>query len=204
LQDIDVYFIGLNYGVTDYLSLGGYMSVVPGLALNQQLLVLTPKISVPVQEKTHLGLGVLYVRVPFSSSGGSTSSVGAGVAYTALTYGSADNNFTAGLGYGFVDNEIGSTPLLLLGGQRRISRRISLISENYIVADSEAGMAGLYGMKLNWRRTSLGLGAGYYYVFNPYVDPYSNYSTPQHLYSTYIIPVYVDFTFRFGQGAKLR
>ena len=49
------------------------------------------------------------------------------------------------------------TPVLQVGGQKRISRRVSLISENYLIANSHAGFGGLYGAKINWRRTSLAL-----------------------------------------------
>lgn len=189
LQDIDVYLLGFNYGITDFFSLGGYLSIVPGVNVSDQLLVLTPKVSFSVNESLHVGAGVLYAQIP------GTGGVGAGVGYGIATYGSADNNISAGLGYGFVNNDVGSTPVILLSGQRRISRRISLLSENYIIADADAGMAGLYGMKLGWRRTSLSLGAFYAYSFG-YTGSDANPIT------TYIIPVYVDFAFRFGKGAR--
>ena len=198
LQDVDVYFLGLNYGITDNFSVGGYLSVVPGLDISDQLLVFTPKLSFPVSEKVSFGAGLLYLRVPNNNS-----SVGAGIGYGALTYGSADNNLTVGLGYGFVQGSIGNTPILQVGGQTRVSRRISLISENYIIADSQAGMAGLYGLKFNWRRTSLGVAGGYLYLFNREPDPYSyNSLNQQNFYTSYIVPVYVDFTFRFGKNVK--
>lgn len=213
LQDVDLYFVGLNYGITDNFSLGGYVSLVPGLALDKQLLVLTPKVSFALSEKVHLGAGLLYVRVPnFDNNGRST---GAGIGYGALTYGGADDNLTFGLGYGFVEGDIGSTPILQIGGQTRVSRRVSLVSENYIVADSRAGLGGLYGIKINWRRTSLGLGAAYIYSFGyddtrttSYYNGSQLITTTQTYHnsgtggSTYILPVYYDFTFRFGKGAK--
>ncbi|MCI1188013.1 hypothetical protein MON38_11330 [Hymenobacter sp. DH14] len=215
LQDVDVYLLGINYGITDNISLGGYMSIIPGLSLDQQLLVFTPKISYPIRDNLNVGFGLLYVRVPnFDSQGTGT---GAGIGYGALTYGGADNNFTVGLGYGFVQGNIGSTPILQVGGQRRVSRRISLLSENYIVADANAGMGGLYGLKINWRRTSLGLGAVYYYEFghdeqranyyyNPnngqYTTTYQTVRVPGQGFSSYVIPLYIDFTFRFGKGVK--
>lgn len=199
LQNVDVYLLGVNYGITENLSLGGYISVVPGLAPQDQLLVFTPKLSFPVNDNVHFGVGLLYLRVPSSSS-----SVGAGIAYGALTYGGADNNFTVGLGYGFVQGDIGKTPILQVGGQTRVSRRVSLISENYIIADAKAGMGGLYGMKLNWRRTSFGMGAVYFYTF-PYTEDYG-YGYPErqggYFFSSYVIPLYFDFTFRFGKGAQ--
>lgn len=216
LQVVSLYFVGGNFGITDNISLGGYVSVIPGLGVSNQFLLLTPKVSFPVSEKLHLGAGALYLRIP-DFNGSLDKAYGAGILYGAATYGSADNNVTAGLGYGFFEGEIGSTPILQLGGQKRVSRRISLISENYIILDSKAGMGGLYGVKVNWRRTSLGLGAAYFYTF-PYEETqtstYYDYNTGQtytstyraqrggDAISTYIIPAYIDFTFRFGKGVK--
>lgn len=216
LQVVSLYFVGANFGITNNVSLGGYVSIIPGIGLNNQFIMLTPKVSFPVSEKLHVGAGALYLRLP-DFDGSLDNSSGAGILYGAATYGSADNNVTAGLGYGFFEGEIGSTPILQLGGQKRVSRRISLISENYIILDSRAGMGGFYGVKVNWDRTSLGLGAAYLYTF-PYEETetysYYDYNTGQtytntQTYqrggdggSTYILPVYIDFTFRFGKGVK--
>jgi hypothetical protein len=216
LQDVDVYLLGVNYGITDNISLGGYMTLLPGVSPSNQLIVLTPKVSFPVHEKLHVGAGVLYLRVP-DFDGTLDRSYGAGILYGCATYGSADDNVTLGLGYGFFNGEIGSTPILQVGGQKRVSRRVSLISENYIIADANAGMGGLYGVKFNWRRTSLGLGAAYVYIFGhneTETSSYYNYSTGQYTTttrtyyqpgmggSTYILPVYYDFTFRFGKTSR--
>ena len=192
LQSVNLFLAGLNYGVSDNFSIGGYVSLVPGLALTEQFLAITPKLSVPIRKNLYAGAGLLYIRVPTFDSGSGSDNIGAGIGYGALTYGSADDNLTLGLGYGFVQgggvSEIGSTPIVQIGGQKRVGRRVSLVSENYVIADSEAGMFGLYGIKINWSRTSLGLGAAYLYSFNSLSDSVS----------TYIVPVYYDFTFRFG------
>ena len=203
LQTVNLFLLGVNFGITDNFSLGGYVSIVPGVSPADQFLLLTPKVNFPIREKLNVGAGLLYVRVPDFDSNGNSRSTGAGIGYGALTFGGADSNFTVGLGYGFVSGEIGSTPVMLLGGQTRVSRRISLVSENYIIADSEAGMAGLYGIKVNWRRTSLGLGALYAIEYNSR-DYYSgglNTGGPSG-FTTYILPVYYDFTFRFGKSVR--
>ena len=214
LQDVSVYFLGVNYGITDNFSVGGYMSIIPFIGLDDQFIAITPKFSFPVSDKVHFGAGLLYVRTP--NFDGNDGSSGAGIGYGALTYGGADNNLTLGLGYGFVTGDIGSTPIIQVGGQTRISRRVSLISENYIIADGSAGMGGLYGVKLNWRRTSLGLGAGYLYTFaheetssytyypgtGPPVTVTQTQQIPAGGGSTYILPIYYDFTFRFGKTGK--
>ena len=105
LQDIDLYLLGLNYGITDNFSLGGYISLIPGVALNDQLLVLTPKLSFPINNKLHFGAGLLYLRIPTGNRNNGNTATGAGIGYGALTYGSADNNLTVGLGYGFVERK---------------------------------------------------------------------------------------------------
>ncbi|WP_125921710.1 hypothetical protein [Hymenobacter lapidarius] len=214
LQAVSLYLIGGNFGITDNISLGGYVSVIPGVGIGNQFLLLTPKFSIPVSSKVHVGIGALYLRIP-DFGGTLDKSYGAGILYGAATYGSADNNVTAGLGYGFFEGEVGSTPILQFGGQKRVSRRVSLISENYIIADSKAGMGGLYGIKINWRRTSLGLGAAYVATFpHDRTKSYTEYDGSQYVTTTrtyrqggefvtsYIIPLYYDFTFRFGKGVK--
>lgn len=205
-----LFFVGGEYGITDNFSIGATVSLIPGVSLSQQAFVLSPKFTAPISEKVHLGAGVIYANVPFDGS----NSGGAGIGYGALTYGGADDNLTVGLGYGFTSGEIGKTPVIQLGGQKRISRRISLVTENYIVADSRAGLGGLYGIKFNWRRTSLGVAAAYAYLYshdeqqinytyNPNTGAYIPYTSTQHVDSqfaaTYIIPVYLDFAFRFGK-----
>ncbi len=189
LQDITLYFVGANYGITDNFSMGAIVSVLPGVPLRYQFLALTPKFSARISENWHAGAGVLYLRIPDFDQDNKAS--GVGLAYGVATYGSADNNFTVGLGYGFAGGEIGSTPVLQVGGQRRMSRRVSLITENYIIANSNSGLGGLYGAKINWQRTSLGLGAVYFLPFDG-----------SYAFSTYVIPAYIDFTFRFGNSKR--
>ncbi|WP_375435702.1 hypothetical protein [uncultured Hymenobacter sp.] len=193
LQFISIFLVGANYGITNNISVGTIVSLVPGLALDEQLFALTPKLSGRISDKFYAGGGVLYLR------GGGDN---AGIFYGNTTYGSADNNLTFGLGYGFLSGDVENSPVVQLGGQTRISRRISLISENYILTSRNSGMAGLYGAKINWTRSSLGLGAFYVYEYGQ--DEYSNgyYNSRPRLTSSYIFPVYIDFTFRFGKGSR--
>jgi hypothetical protein len=180
VQDIDFILVGANYGITDHVSVGALLSVIPGLGLGEQLFAVTPKFGAPLRnDRWHLGGGVLYAR-----AGG----YGAGVAYGLATYGSADQNVTFGLGYGFSQGEVGRSPVFVLGGVSRIGRRISLMSENYVfAAGPQQNIAlGLYGIRLNWPRTTFSLGAAY--------AAYDG-----EIVTTYVYPVYLDVAFRFGQ-----
>ena len=38
---------------------------------------------------------------------------------------------TGGLGYGYVDGHFASRPIVMLGGESRLSRRVAFVSENY-------------------------------------------------------------------------
>ncbi|QJX46477.1 hypothetical protein HMJ29_05815 [Hymenobacter taeanensis] len=193
-QIIDLFMLGLNYGITDNVSVGILASAVPGAGLDNQLVALTPKVSYPISNKLSVGAGVLYARIPTFDSYGSSSGYGAGVAYGLLTTGSADNNFTVGLGYGFSggrgEQGFGKSPVAVISGATRVSKRISLMSENYLITSGSGGLAGLYGMRLNWPRTTLGIGSFY-------VAPFEGDGV-----FGYIYPAYIDLSLRFGKTAQ--
>jgi hypothetical protein len=134
VQDIDVILLGINYGITDNISIGALVPIMPGLGLN--VFALTPKLGIPVSDKLAFGVGTLFAVVE-----GSTGGIGYGVA----TYGSADNNVTAGLGYAFAGGEFSSTPVAVLGGAVRVARRISLIDETYIAEGGGRRLTGRAG-----------------------------------------------------------
>jgi hypothetical protein len=209
VQSTYLFLVGAEYGITDNFSVGASLSLLPGLALSQQLFIISPRFSAPLSEKVHVGAGIIYANIPFDNS----NSGGAGIGYGSLTYGGADDNLTFGIGYGFTSGEIGNTPVLQLGGQKRVSRRLSLVTENYVIADAQAGMGGLYGVKIHGRHVSVGVGAAYVYIYahtetdyNYYYDPNTgmyismpyNKQVSGQFGTTYVIPVYADFAYRFG------
>ena len=167
LQDIDIYLIGVNYGITDNISVGALVPIIPGLGGN--VFAITPKVSVPITEKFRVGGGVLYARA---------FKYGGGVAYGVGTYGTADDNVTAGVGYGFADGGNVSSPIVLLGGAKRISRNFSFLSETYIAT---GGLLGLIGGRLQGERYGGSLG----FVYGTKVGG--------------IYPAYLELTYRFGK-----
>jgi hypothetical protein len=197
LQDVWLFLVGANYGLTDNISLGAYVSLLPGVGVQNQFVMLTPKASFSVGDNWHLGAGALYLRVPNFDS--NDSGYGAGLVYGAATRGSADNNISLGVGYGFAGGGIGSTPTIYLAGQTRVSRRVSLLSENYFVAAENPVLFGLYGIKLNWPRLSLGIASGYVgYIDNNRNSGY--YGRDDSFFAFgYVYPVYLDLSFRFGK-----
>lgn len=187
VQDIWIFLVGANYGITDNFSVGVLASAIPGLGLGNQALAITPKLSFPVTESWHVGAGLLYARIPdFSTSG---SGLGAGVAYGLTTYGPADHNLTLGLGYGVTGSGgFEQAPVLLVGGTTRIAKRVSLTSENYVVTGGYGFVGGLYGVRVHWPRTTLNVASGY-------LKP-----AGEELVFGYLYPVYLDVSFRFGRA----
>lgn len=133
--DYYIFFPGFAVGVTDWFSIGGGLSAVPGIGLDKELFYLTPKVRLYSHNNVDVAAGVLAVRVPGCCS--DTESLNTfGLYYAAGTYGSADASVTAGLGYGFAGSHVASQPVLMLGGERRLSKHIGIVSENYLVAVS--------------------------------------------------------------------
>ena len=168
LQDIDVYLVGVNYGITDNVSVGALVPIIPGLGAN--VFAFTPKVSAAVTEKINLGVGVLYARA---------FGYGGGIGYGVGTYGTADDNVTMGVGYGFADGfDQTSSAVVLLGGAKRVSRNISLLNETYIAA---GGFAGLLGARLHGGRYGGSLGL----IYGSGIGG--------------IYPAYLELTYRFGK-----
>ena len=179
VQAINVFVLGVNYGITENISVGLLAPVLPVIGV--PFLVITPKFSVPVSDKLHLGVGVFYG----FATGAAGSSGSAGVGYGLATYGSADANLTLGLGYGFTgDGNVGSSPVVVLGGNLRLSRLFSLVNETYIADfDVSTGFGGLAGLRYAAPRFSASLGALYYTSRS----------------DSGIFPAYLDVAYRFGK-----
>ena len=59
-----------------------------------------------------------------------------GVAYAVGTFGDTDKALSAGIGYFYSGDEVLNEPAFMLGGETRVSRRIKLITENYVLPDA--------------------------------------------------------------------
>ena len=171
VQDIDILFVGINYGISDNVSVGLLAPLpIPGVGF----FALTPKVSFNVNEQLHVGGGALY---GFADGGNG------GVAYGLATYGSADNNVTLGLGYGVSNFNVGSSPVVVLGGMTRISRRFSLLNESYVGGNY---LAGLAGVRVSAARLSGSLG-----LF--YATDFSGGG------GSAFVPAFLEFSYRFGR-----
>ena len=59
-----------------------------------------------------------------------------GVVYGVGTFGDTDDALSAGIGYFYSGDEVLNEPAFMVGGETRVSRRIKLLTENYVLPDA--------------------------------------------------------------------
>lgn len=127
--DYFVFFPTITFGITNNITLGGGFSILPGADLDEQILLFTPKVGIKTSKKMDLAIGALVVKLPESTS--------AGILYGVSTFGTLDKSVSLGLGYGYFDDELADKPIIVLGGESRTSRNISLVTENWLVPEKD-------------------------------------------------------------------
>ena len=111
---------------SDKFTFGGGFSIVPSDDFfNNNIYYLTPKLGVYNTPKTNVAIGALTGFIPTDNGHGF------GILYGVATHGGPDASITGGLGYGYAEGRMADRPLFMIGGAKRISRRVSLLSENY-------------------------------------------------------------------------
>ena len=150
-SDYELFFPGVAYGITDNFTIGGGVSVFP-TGLDDQIYYVTPKIGMSIGEKVHLGAGVL--------AGGEIGGEGdfAGIFYGVATYGTGDASVTGGLGYGFAGDDVTSEPVGMVGGEKRISKRVALVTENYFVTSAIGNPVVSGGIRLMSEKLTVDFG----------------------------------------------
>lgn len=135
--DYELFFPGFAYGATDNISIGGGVSLFPA-GLDEQVYFVTPKVGMSFGEQIHVAAGLL-----LASTQGETG----GVVYGAGTLGNADESLTVGVGYGFAGGEIANKPALLVGAEKRISRRLAFVTENYVLPTDDSEIVYSFGLR---------------------------------------------------------
>ena len=133
----------VQVGVTDRISIGAGTPLVFGDF--EQPFWVTPKVKLIETRSTAVSAGVMHF---FNIDEASI-----GIAYGVVTQGSADNAVTVGLGYSYArtDDEDAGSAVVMLGGERRVSRRVKVVSENYVFKGGGFVSAGVrfFGEKLS-------------------------------------------------------
>jgi len=140
IADYYLFFPAANYGFTDRFSFGGGCSIIPAGSIKTQIYYITPKIGLKQSEKLNVAAGALVLKFPdFDDEDVPLLSVLYGVG----TYGSADRSVTLALGYGMEGSELAARPMIVLGGESRLLRRMALITENWVVPGLSGAVVSL-------------------------------------------------------------
>ncbi|HEY1022838.1 MAG TPA: hypothetical protein VGE06_11030, partial [Flavisolibacter sp.] len=131
-QNNMLFLNSVHYGITNNFSIGGGLEFI-SLFSGTPILFFTPKVTFPAGKNFHAGAGVLLITIPEEGSGG--------FLYGSATAGSIEHNVSGSLGFGFAGGEFSSTPLVNISGMTRVSRKLMLMSENWVVPTSDETFA---------------------------------------------------------------
>jgi hypothetical protein len=163
-QNLYLFGQSVNFGITDHFSIGAGTEIASIIFAQEapKVFFLTPKVGFVISTNFKVGAGVLYVHV--AEGGSSKSRTDLGVIYGLGTYGNFNNNITFGLGWGFhrfkttdyltqqtsIDKGIYPKPIITISGMTRVSKRVGLVSENWIfpISTYDNGSANSTGSKV--------------------------------------------------------
>ncbi len=127
----ELFFPAVGIGVTDRFSIAGG-TLLLGVADGARPVWLIPKLQVVDREGFDFSVGALAITV-FGDDFGTV-----GVLFGSGTFGNEEASLTTGAGWGWVDDDLASTPALLLGADARVSRNLKLMTENYWLPTGES------------------------------------------------------------------
>ena len=115
----------VQVGVTDRISLGAGTPLVFGDGSAHPFWI-TPKLQIYGTESVQASVGVMH----FLNVGDGNF----GIAYVVATRGTADSAVTGGVGYAYDRsyNTQNGAPVVMIGGEHRVTRGLKILTENYI------------------------------------------------------------------------
>jgi hypothetical protein len=143
IADYYLFFPSFNYGVSSKVSLGGGFSIFPTGSMSDQVYFFTPKISIKRSKYTNIAAGALLLKIP-DSDNENTPLVS--VLYGVSTWGTPGRSITVGFGYGMVDDDFADRPMIVLGGEKRMTRRTAFVTENWVIPGLDDALAS-YGIR---------------------------------------------------------
>jgi hypothetical protein len=132
----ELFFPSFGVGAGGIAMISGGMSLLPNLALEEQLFFLSGKVQVFDTEYVQGATGVFWTKP-------GTSEESAGLVFGTVTAGKSTAAFTAGIAFPFTSHDgFAEDPLIFLGGEARVSRRLKFIAETWTApAESETVFA---------------------------------------------------------------
>jgi hypothetical protein len=119
-------------GLTSNFTLGAGLSIVPtDDFFRNNIYYLTPKVGLIQTPNVNTAAGAFIGFAGWDLSGG--DDIGSfGILYGVATFGSPDASITFGSGLAYGGGVFDDRGILMIGGEKRLSRRVSFVTENYI------------------------------------------------------------------------
>lgn len=144
-------------GVTDRLTLGAGLTTFPTSDITDNIFFFLPKYTVVEREGFAGAVGVLAASAPDFDEG----RISMGILYGVTTIGRPEGHVTLGAGWGYVQEQIGKRPVLTVGGLKRTSPAVALMTENWIFPVDNAFVGfSTYGIRFIGDRLSADLAFG--------------------------------------------
>lgn len=135
---------------TNDVTIGGGFALIPGVDPGKWAYYLTPKVGLHQSENFNVAVGAL--------AGFAPGTHGFGILYGVGTWGGTDGSVTGGLGWGYSGTDFASKPAVMLGGERRLARRVAFVTENYVLStNSDRYTCGASGCTTSSRSETLAL-----------------------------------------------
>jgi hypothetical protein len=155
-SDYYLFFPAVTGAFSNRISVGAGMSLFPGLNLEDQLFYLTPEIGLYLSERLNFAVGAIVAGAPGVEIDDDDIPT-FGAAYGVGSYGPPDAFITGGLAFAFAEDEFADSPAFLIGGQGRLTRHISFVSENWKFPETDFALIS-YGLRFFGSRMSFDMG----------------------------------------------
>lgn len=154
-NDTYLLFLSVQGGIASRFTLGGGLSVAPLDDFSDNVVFVMPKIGVIASPKFNLAIGGLAAYVGGLADEGENASLG--VLYTVGTVGSPNASLSFGTGIAYAGGDFADTPVVMLGGEARLGRRMSFITENYLLPNEDVSSVISYGLRFFGEKISVDL-----------------------------------------------
>jgi hypothetical protein len=144
-NDTYLFFMSVQGSLSSRFNLGAGMSVAPLDNFTDNALFITPKIGVVASPKFNLAVGALAGFVGGLVDEGDDASFG--VLYGVGTFGSPNASITVGTGLAYAAGQFADRPVAMLGAESRLSRRVSFVTENYLIPNDDVQGVISYGLR---------------------------------------------------------
>jgi hypothetical protein len=166
----DTYLVLLLFagGVSSHFTLGGGLSIVPSNDFfRNNIYYITPKVGLIQQPNVNVAAGAFVGFAGWDFDG--TQDVGSfGILYGVATFGSPDGSVTIGSGLAYGGGSVADRPLFMFGGEKRVARRVSVLTENYALPGESNALIS-YGLRFFGEKLAVDL--AFLNLFGSDVDP---------------------------------